>query len=183
MTELAPHDYDGLVGLADEMIPGRNGWPRPSETGIELFFQRVLGAAPDAARARVALDALADHAGVAMAEADGAQRVAALTALEQQQPRLFRALLEFVYFGYYSRPSVVEALNEVLGTDYISPPQPRGYELSRDEDPVPHGLGGYTPTEQMRPLDLGGLAGHEEAEARVRAGASARQGNSATTFT
>ncbi len=171
-------EIDELVAWSNELIPAKDLWPSPEDAGIEVFFRRIFGNEGDAARVRRGLDGLREQ----RAKVDGGDRVAALRAFEAEQPLVFRALLEFVYFGYYSRPSVVAALNASLGCDYVSPPQPFGYRMDREGDPTPSARGSYTPTEAVRPIDLDALAAHASTT-EVRAGANARFGNSATLFT
>jgi hypothetical protein len=178
VLRLDQEELDELVAWSNELIPATEVWPSPEDAGIEVFFRRIFGEEGDAARVRRGLDGLRQ----ARAAVDGGDRVTALRAFEDEQPLVFRALLEFVYFGYYSRPRVVAALNASLGCDYVSPPQPSGYQMDRDGDPTPSPRGTYTPTESVKPVDLDVLADHAPTT-EVRAGANPRFGNSATLFT
>jgi hypothetical protein len=178
VLRLEQHELDELVAWSNVLIPAEDLWPSPQDAGIDVFFGRIFANADDAARVRRGLEGLRETCD----EIGYDDREAALRAFEAAQPLVFRALLEFVYFGYYSRPRVVAALNASLGCDYVSPPQPSGYQMDRDGDPTPSPRGTYTPTESVKPVDLDVLADHAPTT-EVRAGANPRFGNSATLFT
>lgn len=170
-----------LVRCADRIIPGMNGWPSPSSAGIETFFRRVLINEDDVLRVRRVLSDLESVTAKALELAGPAEYDAGLAALESEYPLSFRVLLEFVYFGYYSRPKAVESLNTILGCDYVSPPQPFGYELDGSQDPTPSGRGTFIPTDQVVRVDLSKLESADAPE--IAQGANPRFGNSATLFT
>jgi hypothetical protein len=176
---LSDVEIEQLTDWADDLIPAEGPWPSPRDAGITTFFRRIFDDQGDVARVRRALAALRDN----LDDGDGeGARVMALQSLEDTQPLVFRVLLEFVYFGYYSRPLVVTALNQTLECDYVSPPQPRGYEMDRLGDPVPSGRGSYTATDDVRRVQLPEID-ESDILSEVRVGSNPRFGNSATTFT
>jgi hypothetical protein len=153
-----------LNALADEIIPPGNGFPAPSRVDIVGFFARYVTPAchepkwyPFFGEAdfRARLDALA--AGVLAA--DSAGRVEVLRGLEADDAAFFERLRDIVYFGYYSRPEVVRAINDNLagGKGYRSTPQPFGYldtMAGWDEALLARVHGSYRHTEDVVALDL-----------------------------
>lgn len=153
-----------LNAAADELIPPGDGFPAPSSVGIVEFVGRYVtpeGAAvkfyPLAAERdfKQHLDAL----GQDFARADSATKLDILRRLEREEPAFFEQLRGLVYYGYYSRPQVVQAIRENLpaGRDYHGPPQPYGYLAviePWDATMFAFGRGRYTATEDVKPVDV-----------------------------
>lgn len=120
--------------IADELIPEAAGWPAPSEVDVVSFFVRyVAPASMDPAwypflgenEVKAKLEGLGEQ----FVSLSRAQRVDALKSLESDDCSFFSRIRDVVYFGYYSRPEVVRAINRNLeaGRDYRFAPQPYGY--------------------------------------------------------
>ncbi len=153
-----------LNAAADQIIPGGEGFPRPSEVGIVRFIARYIApsgeeprwfpfAGEDAFKAQ--LDKLGDH----FLQADAAEQVEILKRVEQESASFFSQLRDFVYYGYYSRPDVTKAINENLeaGRDYRSSPQPYGYlEVIEpwDESMFSRVKGSYIRTEEVKRVNV-----------------------------
>lgn len=134
-VEFTPGQVAALEGAADELIPGGDGFPAPSEVNVLAFIARYVtprgkvnnqfpNAHEDDFKANV--DALL---GGAFVDADPDGRVETLKRIEAERPEFFQQLRTLVYYGYYSRREVVAAINRnlVAGRDYRSAPQPYGY--------------------------------------------------------
>jgi hypothetical protein len=129
-----------LNAAADELIPGSDGFPAPSDVDVISFITRYVapsGQEPkwypflgeDDVKAR--LDALGDGFAGAAPE----QRVRLLQELEHDEPEFFGRLRDVVYHAYYSRAEVVHAINRNLtaGRDYRTTPLPYGYSDVMDD--------------------------------------------------
>lgn len=123
-----------LTAVADEIIPGGDGFPAPSEVDIVGFIARYVAprdqltcqfpnAREDEFKASV------DGLGPEFAAASSDARVATLRRVEAEQPEFFEQLRNLVYFGYYSRREVTAAINREIpaAADYRATPQPYGY--------------------------------------------------------
>ena len=141
-----------LVSIADVLIPPQGPWPVPSSTEMAAYIAR-------GARRKADVQMLAEAiARIGPALHDGSGNVEqAVQALQDQRPVTFRALLEFVYYGYYAQPEVVRTIREALDCDYISPPQPRGYDMPFDTDIRPRVRRTYLETQEVRRVDLTAL--------------------------
>ncbi len=140
-----------LMRAADHMIPGGDGWPRPSATDVAGYISR-------GARRKTDVDLLtlvADHLSTHLDSAEALQ--AGLIELQQSQPVAFRVLQEFVYYAYYAQQDVVRAIRDLLDCDYISPPQPRGYEMLPDHEIAPSRAHTYVATDEVRRLDISNI--------------------------
>ena len=144
-----------LRAAVDEIIPASgDGFPSAGEAGVPAFIARHLPPREDETF-RMALHAIDMAAGESLASATPPTRVAALRHVEQEQPDFFTSLLRITYYGYYSRPVVVEAIRTILGYDYNDHPQPYGYRLPAFDPQDPHHSpavprGRYVPTESVR---------------------------------
>ena len=141
-------DLAVVMQAADHMIPGGDGWPRPSGTDVAGYIAR-------GARRKTDVDMLslvARQLRASLGSADALQN--ALTELQASQPVAFRVLQEFVYYAYYAQQDVVRAIRNLLDCDYISPPQPRGYEMLPDDEIAPSRAHSYVPTHAVRRVDL-----------------------------
>lgn len=154
---LGDAQLDALVQLADRMIPSDGRWPVPSATEIRDFMAR-------GAQRKTDVQLLAEAAGACRDAASAAGLDAVLAALQRERPICFRVLQEFVYYGYYAQPEVVRTIREALDCDYISPPQPRGYDMPFDTDIRPATRQVYVPTDEVKRVDLQGIDFSEEKE-------------------
>jgi hypothetical protein len=141
-----------LVRIADVLIPPQGPWPAPSSTEMAAYIRRGARRKGDV---RMLADAV-ERIGPALRDGSGNVEQA-VRALQEHHPVTFRALLEFVYYGYYAQPEVVRTIREALDCDYISPPQPRGYDMPFDTDIRPRARRTYLDTDQVRRVDLAGL--------------------------
>jgi hypothetical protein len=157
-----------LNAVADGLIPGGDGFPAPSTTGIVGYFAKYVTPSGTEAKwfpffaegeFRARLDAWAK----AFVGSTSAGRVALLTALEKDEPGYFARLRDTVYLGYYSRPEVIAAINANLaaGRDYRQTPQPYGYSdnmLDWDKTLIARVQGSYLRTGDVKRVkveDLG----------------------------
>jgi hypothetical protein len=152
---------DILKAACDEIIPPGDGFPAPSTVGVvEDFIPRYItprGEVPEhfpfvaEAEFKASVDAL----GQRFLDSPLAKRVEMLRATERDDPTFFLELKTLVYYGYYSRPVVTDAIryNLEAGRDYRGAPQPYGYsrciedwDLAR----LPRGRGRYIPTAEVK---------------------------------
>jgi hypothetical protein len=146
------------TGLIDDFILRRV--PATSETGGDLPYPRIDS---DGLRATVA--ALATLVG----DLDGMPE--ALAAFEREQPAEFTALWRLAVYGYYSRPETIAAIQRDLAPQYHGAPLPLGYAHAMAawdaSDPLQmpaNPRGHYLRTEDVRRVDLSGIAGSEGGE-------------------
>jgi hypothetical protein len=153
-----------LEAVADQLIPGGDGFPAPSEAGVVAFMARYIAPAGqdakwypflDEADVKDRLDAL----GVAFLGAAEGQKVETLRGIERDEAEFFSRLRDLVYHAYYSRPLVVRAINDNLeaGRDYRVTAQPYGYSdtmLDWDDDLLDRVRGTYKRTEDVLRLEL-----------------------------
>lgn len=158
---------DMLNVAADTIIPSGGGFPAPSSVGIVGFIARYI--APDGTPAihypfaeESAFKASLDALGRKLLKAAPEDRGAVLERTSKQDETFFTQLLGLVYYGYYSRPAVIQAVSDNLeaGRDYHGPPQPLGY-LSVTEQWEPSEIqrdrGSYLKTHQIKRLPLENL--------------------------
>ncbi|MBW0100898.1 gluconate 2-dehydrogenase subunit 3 family protein [Pseudonocardia sp. KRD291] len=157
-----------LNAVADELIPGGDGFPAPSEIDVISFIARYVAPAGTPARwfpflgendLRARLDALGDG----FVNGGSLARVRVMEGLERDESEFFVRVRDLVYHAYYSRPEVVRAMNRNLpaGRDYRPTPQPYGYSDVMDDwddELLSRVRGTYTRTEDVRrvmvPADL-----------------------------
>ncbi len=145
---VSEQDLAVLMQAADHMIPGGDGWPKPSSTDVAGYIAR-------GARRKADVDMLSQVAQQLRSSLGSANALAsALTQVQESQPVAFRVLQEFVYYAYYAQQDVVRAIRDLLDCDYISPPQPRGYEMLPDDEIAPSRAHSYVPTHAVRRVDL-----------------------------
>lgn len=162
--DLSAAQTEILNAIADEIIPGGEGFPAPSSVGIGGFFKRYV--TPEGQEAtwfpflgETEFKARLDALGTDFARASSAWRVAILNSIERDEPEYFARLRDTIYLGYYSRPEVVHAINATLpaGRHYRTSPQPRGYsDVMSDWDRtlLDRVRGGYLRTEEVKPVSL-----------------------------
>lgn len=148
-----------LNAVADQLIPGGEGFPWPSEVNVLSFVGRYIAPAGQEAKWYPFLgeeDFLAhiDALGVDFAGSSSDQQVELLKNLERDDAEFFVKLRDLVYHAYYSRPEVVRAINDNLdaGRDYRQTPQPFGYSdtiLDWDDEMLGRVRGSYKRTEDV----------------------------------
>jgi hypothetical protein len=166
-----------LDAALDALLPPTGSFPAPSATGlIDDFIRHRVPAtgAHDGALPfpRVDSDGLRGIlATLATLRADLGEMTAALTAFEQEQPATFTALWRLAVYGYYSRPETIAAIQHDLASAYHGAPLPLGYAHAIDpwdaSDPLQlpaSPRGHYIRTEDVRRVDLSGIAGSERDE-------------------
>lgn len=166
-VKFTPAQAETLNTIADEMIPGGEGFPAPSAVGIAGYFARFVTPAGQEAKwfpffGETEFKARLDAFGPGFAMASSAQRVEILYTMERDEAVLFSRLRDMVYLGYYSRPEVVHAINATLeaGRDYKTSPQPYGYSenmLDWDKTLLGRVRGNYLRTEDVKPVNVEGL--------------------------
>jgi hypothetical protein len=124
-----------LASVLDRLVPARDDGRAPGAGALGLadFLETAAARDPELRRALdAALPALAAD-GFARLAPDA--QIARLTALSQQAPADFAALVQRTYQGYYQHPRVVEALGLPP-----RPPFPEGYAVAPTDfallDPV-----------------------------------------------
>ena len=151
-----------LAAVADELIPGGEGFPAPSEVDVVSFVRKYVTPAGRDAKwfpflaeedFKARLDALGEDF------PSSGTRVAAIEALEAAEPEFFGRLRDVVYYAYYSRPEVVHAMNRLLpaGRDYRTSPQPYGYSdvmADWDDELLARVHGSYQKTDEVRRVDV-----------------------------
>ncbi|HYX97816.1 MAG TPA: hypothetical protein VE823_22385 [Geodermatophilus sp.] len=128
-----------LGRIADVMIPPETGFPAAASLVTRFVSERVDATERDTLE-RI-LEGIEPRSAAAI--------TTALQRLETDDPVGFLELRNWVYYGYYTSGSVVDALREA-GSDYHGAPQPFGYRIER-EAPVPvNPRGSYQRTEEVR---------------------------------
>jgi hypothetical protein len=155
-----------IDAAADTLIPPHPDWPTASELDLVAFVGRYV--TPSGYRNKHfpfatedEFKAGLDRLGQSFVTADGAGRTEAMAALEKAEDPLFEQLRALVYYGYYSRPVVTQAINRNLpaGRDYHGPPLPYGYLQTTepwDEELLTQAQenGSYLGTEDVVRVDL-----------------------------
>lgn len=150
-----------LKAASDEIIPPGDGFPAPSTVGVvEDFIPRYITPRGEEPRhfpfvAEAEFKASVDALGQPFLQAQSAKRVEMLRVAERDDPTFFLQLKSLVYYGYYSRPAVTDAIRQNLeaGRDYRGAPQPYGYATcieDWDMSQLPIGRGRYIPTSEVR---------------------------------
>jgi len=137
---------EGLMSLADVLIPGQEPWPAPSSTVLVDYLVEAVRIPED----QLELETL--H--VAWVKSSLDSPIEAARGVERMIPSAFALFRQICYLGYYAQPEVVRVLQSELDCDYHSPPQPQGYVMDLDEVIVPPRIGHYTPTSQVRSVHL-----------------------------
>ena len=142
--ELDERTASALAAVADAMIPGDENYPSAGEAHVVDFVQARINPAE-----HEALERLLANIGVE----DAAAIAAWLTELEEDNTSALELLRFLVYSAYYRDEAVVRAINR-RGYDYHAAPMPYGYEVPEDI-PLPDGSrGSYTPTTEVRRVEL-----------------------------
>jgi len=166
-----------LAAALDALLPPTGSFPLPSDTGLidDFIFRRVPATGASGEQVpwpRLDSDGLrAVLATIAMLNGDLNDMTATLAALEQERPADFTALWRLAVYGYYSRPETIAAIQRDLAQHYHGAPLPLGYAHAMAawdaSDPfqmptTPRGT--YIRTEDVRRVDLSGIAGSERSE-------------------
>jgi hypothetical protein len=155
-----------LDAAADEIIPPGGGFPAPSAVDVVKFIARYVAPEGTTARHYPFAEEAAFKAGVdrlvSFLEAGSAQRVEVLERISKEDETFFTQLRDLVYYGYYSRPAVIQAVRENLeaGRDYHGPPQPLGYlsvTEQWEESEIQQGRGSYLKTKEIKRLPVESL--------------------------
>ena len=105
-----------LLRLAmDEIIPAGDGMPAASAVGSLDYLDKRAGSDAKAAKElRGSLDALEElsqsRLKASFSSLRHEQRIEVLTAFEKQDAAAFRALRDYVYEAYYTRPAIWERI-------------------------------------------------------------------------
>lgn len=163
-----------LNAVADTMIPPGAGFPAPSEVDVVGFIGRYVTptgyrnkhypfACEDAFKA--GLDKLGAGSRGQDSGSTGSGLEEAISTLEKAEDPLFVQLRALIYYGYYSRREVVQAIRQNIpaGKDYHGPPLPYGYlEVTpewTEELLAAAGKGGsYIATDDVKRVDLSKLS-------------------------
>ncbi len=149
-------EAEAVLHLAATLLPGGAGFPAATATAAPDVLLRRLREADDAAPARL-LAALAD--GRPLPDYPDAW-VDAACRLEALEPALFTEFRKQAYLAYYEQPEVIAAIRG-LGHPYNDAPLPDGYPAAPfdpAQDAPRHRRGRWVDTEDVRPVNLGGLA-------------------------
>ncbi len=150
-------DDNGLLrGLVDALLPGGNGFPAASATGMTgLLAARLLAADS------TLLDRIAESLRTLEALPDTTERWHdAAARLEADEPKLFEELRKYAYLTYYEQPGTIAAIR-TLGFRYNDAPLPDGYPAERFDastDAPRHTRGRWVATEQIQRVDLNRLS-------------------------
>jgi hypothetical protein len=150
-----------LKAASDEIIPPGHGFPAPSTVGVvEDFIPRYITPRGEVPAhfpfvAEAEFKASVDALGQRFLDSPSARRVEMLRATEHDDPTFFVELKTLVYYGYYSRPVVTDAIRHNLeaGRDYRGAPQPYGYARCIEDwdlTKLPRGRGRYVPTADVK---------------------------------
>jgi hypothetical protein len=143
----------------DALLPPAGSFPPPSETGIidDFIIPRLdtSGSVPVPYPGLTADDLKAI---LLRLEGDG-DMTTALQFLETEYPVAFRGLWALAVYGYYSRPEVIEAIQQDHAPAYHGAPLPLGYDHAIEpwnpDDPLQHPpqpRGSFIPTSAVRRL-------------------------------
>jgi hypothetical protein len=130
-----------LTTLADAMVPGAGDYPPASHIGVAEYIEERVDPVQHEALTRMLADADLSDSGVW------------LQRLEVEDPVGMALLRYLVYTAYYRADDVVRAINR-RGFDYHAAPQPYGYVVPEDIPLPTHGRGRYTPTAEVRRVQL-----------------------------
>jgi hypothetical protein len=135
MTPLTDEDRRTLAHVLDELVPPSDDGRMPGAGALGLAGWVEEAARGQSELARFLARTLAALGSRGFAALERAPRLELLNEMARAEPEPFRALLAFVYRGYYHQPRVVEA----LGLE-PRPPFPKGYEVPPSDpallDPV-----------------------------------------------
>ena len=117
-----------LTAWLDVLLPGGDGFPSASAAGAADWLSNEPRVERGVA---VLLEKLPD--GFEDLGADG--QVEALAEIGARAPACFNAAVVAAYSAYYTRPSVLQVIEDACGYK-AGPPQPGGYELPPFDDGI-----------------------------------------------
>lgn len=117
-----------LNAILDRLIPASDEMPGAGQAGTADYLDGVIGQSARLSRlfntGLRGIESAAVGRGASFAELTGDQQDEILRQIEDSDSTFFETLLMHTYNGYYSNPTVVEA----LGLE-PRPPQPRGHTV------------------------------------------------------
>lgn len=156
---LSDEERRTLEAALDGLLPAGGSFPTPSSTGVIDDF--IVPRLPPAGSLPVPYPGLtAEDLKAILLRLDGnTDTTVALERLEAEFPVAFKGLWALAVYGYYSRPEVIEAIQQDHASAYHGAPLPLGYEHAIEpwnpDDPLQHPRqprGSYIPTDTVRPL-------------------------------
>lgn len=167
-VEFSARQTSILNAIADELIPGGDGFPAPSAVDVVGFIAKYTTPRGQEAKwfphfAEEDFKARLDAFGESFVKTRSEERVEVLRGVEWNEAPFFARLRDIVYLAYYSRPEVIRAINNNLeaGKDYRNTPQPYGYSsvmLDWDKALLSRVRGTYKRTVDVARVNLEGLA-------------------------
>ena len=152
---MAMTEHDLLRVLADTLLPGGEGFPAASATGVlSLLGMRLRGA--DAALPDKLAAAIAAQGPIPTSPEAWQACVARLEAVE---PKLFKELRKYTYLTYYEQPETIAAIR-AMGLRYNTAPLPDGYPaepFDAPRDAPRHSRGRWVATTDVKPVDVSAL--------------------------
>ncbi len=145
---------EALTGLIDALLPGGEGFPRASTTGMVPLLATRLNQVDASLLARLATAIAA--AGIPRDDAAW-HEVAA--RLEASEPALFDEIRKYAYLTYYEQSAVIASIR-ALGFPYNDAPLPAGYAdepFEPERDAPRHARGRFVATDAVRRVDLASL--------------------------
>jgi hypothetical protein len=147
-----------LADLIEVLLPGDGVWPSARTVGVQGFVaSRFLEERGKAAFARLMKSIL--EAGGPLDGLGEQARIDVVKRFEEMEPAVFGWLRDAAYIAYYENPFVAEVIN-AGGHRYELRPHIKGYPLPRFDlakNTPRHGRGHYTPTDQVRRIDITNL--------------------------
>ena len=156
-------EAQATVGLMDALLPGGEGFPKASDTGMGALLVARLHASDATLPARLA--AAVRAAGGPFAGHNETEGRAIGARIEAADPKLFAEVRKYAYLTYYEQPPVIEAIRR-LGFLYNDSPLPEGYPAEPFDparDAPQHRRGNWIRTEAVRRVDLATLDLQENA--------------------
>jgi hypothetical protein len=150
---LSDREMTVLSATLDTLLPGGEGYPPASATGIAEFLVQSAGAETVDAALRLGLADLDTLAGGDFLALDAAGRTAVLQLAEAEKTTFFTWLLRLAYLSYYAQPEVIAAI-QADGYDYHQTPLPEGYRMDPFDPANPEMLPARPRGRYMKTLDI-----------------------------
>jgi hypothetical protein len=125
---LSEREMSVLSATLDTLLPGGEGYPPASATGIAAFLVRAAGPEAVDTALRLGLGDLDTLAGGDFLALNSAGRSETLNLAEAEKTTFFTWLLRLAYLSYYAQPEVIAAI-QADGHDYYQTPLPEGYHM------------------------------------------------------
>ena len=148
-------ESEALQALMDTLLPGGEGFPAASATGMAATFLARLRESDATAPARL-VKAIAAQG---TPPADPKAWREATARLEAVEPKLFDTLRRIAYLTYYEQPKTIAAIRD-LGFTYNLAPLPEGYPtepFQPERDAPRHQRGRWIATADVKPVDVSHL--------------------------